>query len=338
MPPPAIRPAAAPAPGLAVGYGLAYALALAAALATGTGFALQQHAAGREPGTRFLRPGLMTGLLREPRWLAGLGCMVAGQLLSAWSVAHLELTLAEPLLATSLLFALVLSVPLSGQVLRAGEAAGALTLCAGVALLSYARSAGPAGLSFGSSSHWPAAAGVAAAAFAAVHAGRRCRGNLRAGLTGAAAGLVFGVQDALTRQVMRDTGPGWWPGLLAGWPVWALAGAGAAGLWLAQSAFSAGPLRASLPAVTAAELLAGMLLGVAVFGDRVQVSPGGLAAQAGGVAALAAGVIAVGRAPALSGPRRKPGRRRPAAGGASAPPRDTAARPVGAAPGTGAGP
>jgi hypothetical protein len=44
----------------------------------------------------------------------------------------------------------------------------------------------------------------------------------------------------------------------------------------------------------------GILLGIIVFGDRIQVTPGQLAIQAGGVAALIVGVIMVGRAPALS--------------------------------------
>ena len=67
-----------------------------------------------------------------------------------------------------------------------------------------------------------------------------------------------------------------------------------------QSAFSAGPLNVSLPAISAGEPVVGILLGVVVFGDRVQDTPGELAIYAGGLAALVAGVIMVGRAPALS--------------------------------------
>jgi drug/metabolite transporter (DMT)-like permease len=59
-------------------------------------------------------------------------------------------------------------------------------------------------------------------------------------------------------------------------------------------------LHASLPAITAAEPVAGMLLGVVVFGDVVHLSPGMLALQAAGIVALVAGVILVARAPALS--------------------------------------
>jgi hypothetical protein len=67
-----------------------------------------------------------------------------------------------------------------------------------------------------------------------------------------------------------------------------------------QSAFSAGPLQFSLPAISAGEPLVGILLGIIVFGDRIQITPGLLALEAGGIAALIVGVIAVARAPALS--------------------------------------
>ena len=65
---------------------LDYGLTLLAALLIGTGFVLQQHAAQREPDSRFLRLRLMTDLLRTPRWLAGIGCMIGGQILAAWSI------------------------------------------------------------------------------------------------------------------------------------------------------------------------------------------------------------------------------------------------------------
>jgi hypothetical protein len=64
-------------------------------------------------------------------------------------------------------------------------------------------------------------------------------------------------------------------------------------------------LRASLPAITAAEPVAGILLGVVVFGDVIHISPGLLALQAAGLVALVTGVILVARAPALSSLRPK---------------------------------
>jgi hypothetical protein len=76
------------------------------------------------------------------------------------------------------------------------------------------------------------------------------------------------------------------------------------GLWLMQNAFSAGPLHASLPTIAAGEPVAGIALGIVVFGDRIQVSPGMLAIEAGGIAALIVGVVAVARSSAFSSLRK----------------------------------
>jgi hypothetical protein len=373
---------------------LDYGLTLLAALLIGTGFVLQQHAAELEPDSRFLSLRLITDLVRTPRWLAGIVAMIGGQVLAAWSIGHLTLSVVEPLLTTNLIWALILAVPLAkrarakqaqvqadgvvpspvggeapgvqqgggpqpgrreapgvqqgggpqpgrreargpavfagsprkgasgglppepggrqggrppggkqrppGGRLRAWEVAGAAVLCVGVGLLSAERSTKPIGLSFGSFSHWPAAAAIAVIAFICVQAGRRSQGRTRALLTGIAAGLVYGIQDALTRQTLEVLQSGGVSALFMTWAPYALLGAGAIGIWLMQSAFSAGPIQMSLPAISAGEPLVGILLGVIVFGDRIQVAPLQLGMKAGGIAALVAGVILVARAPALS--------------------------------------
>ena len=279
---------------------LDYGLTLLAALLIGTGFVLQQNAAQREPASRFLSLRLMMDLVRAPRWLVGIACMIGGMVLAAWSIGHLSLSFVEPLLTTNLVFALVLAVPLAKASVKLWEVLGAAVLCTGVALLSLSRSVTPIGLSFGSVSHWFVAAAIAFIAFVAVQAGRRRQSRTRAMLTGVAAGLIFGIQDALTRQTLQILQANGWDNLVSTWAPYALVGAGAIGIWLMQSAFSAGPLQVSLPAIAAGEPLVGILLGVVVFGDRIQVSEGMLAIQAGGIAALVVGVIMVGRAPALS--------------------------------------
>jgi drug/metabolite transporter (DMT)-like permease len=279
---------------------LDYGLTLLAALLIGTGFVLQQQTAQREPASRFLSLRLLTDLLRQPRWLAGIAAMIGGQVLAAWSIGNLSLAFVEPLLTTNLVFALVLAVPIAKATLRLWEFCGAAVLCTGVALLSVTRSAKPIGLSFGSVTHWPAAAVIAALAFAVVYQGRHHSGRLRAMLTGTGAGLVFGIQDALTRQTLEILSSNGVGAMFTTWAPYALVGAGATGIWLMQSAFNSGPLQLSLPAISAGEPLVGISLGVLIFGDRIQVSPGELALEAAGVVALVVGVIMVGRAPALS--------------------------------------
>jgi len=275
-------------------------ITLIAAMLLGAGFVLQQHAAEQEPQAYFLRLRLILDLVRRRRWLLGFGIMISGQLLSAWCVGHLALTLYEPLIATSLIFALALAVPLSHQRLRATELIGAVILSCGVAALSLSREPGTPHVSFGSFADWPAAAGIAVIAYICIHAGHRRCGTVRATLTGVGAGLVFGIADALTRRTVQILDAHSFAGLLVNWAPYCLVAAALIANWLMQNAFNAAPLHSSLPAITAAEPLAGILLGVVVFGDSIDISAGMLAVQAVGIAALVVGVIMVARAPVLS--------------------------------------
>ncbi|MDQ2874655.1 MAG: DMT family transporter [Actinomycetota bacterium] len=276
------------------------AIALVAAALTGAGLVLQQQSAQEAPTSYFLHLRLITELLRKRRWLAGIAIMAAGQGLSVWAIGHLELTVAEPLLATSLVFALLLAMPLTGQRVRRSELLGAVLLLGGVAALSVSRSVRSAGVVIGSNQYWWAAAVVAAIALIFLRAGWRRSGQQRAMLTGLATGLVFGISDALTRLTVQVAGSHPFLHLLVSWPAWTLVAASITGLWLMESSFNAAPLNASLPAITAAEPVAGVGLGVVVFGDVVHVSPGLLAVQGAGILALVIGVVLVARAPMLS--------------------------------------
>jgi drug/metabolite transporter (DMT)-like permease len=273
------------------------AATVVAAMLSGIGFVLQQHAAEQVQTVEFLRLGLIAKLVHNRRWLGGIAALVAGDLLGAWTLGHLTLSITEPLLTTSLIFALVLAVPLSGQALRRTEIVGAVLLCAGVAVLSATRSVVSPSESFGSVSHWPAAGLIALIAAVLVSVGRRRSGITRAALTGTASGLVFGIADALTRTSVEILDGHHPVHLLATWPGYATLATSLVGLWLMQNAFNAAPLHASLPAVTAAEPAAGIVLGVVVFGDVVHISPLLLALQAAAIAAMVGGVILVARAP-----------------------------------------
>ena len=280
-----------------------YFIGAIAAVLLGAGFVLQQDAAQRVPQSDFLRARLVADLLRQRRWLAGLGFMIAGMLLSAWVIGHMVLALSEPLLATNLLVALVIAGRVSGQMPRARELVGAVILLAGVSALSVARSVTSVQDSVGSPAYWPyAGAAIAAAAAAFAIAGRRRQGDLRGLLTGTAAGLVLGIQDAITRVTVRDLNSVHNVILLlASWPAYSLVAVGVIALWLMQSAFSSAPLHASLPGVTAAEPVSGIVLGVVAFREKVPASPLLIALQVAGLLMLVAGVILVARAPALSG-------------------------------------
>ncbi|MFD0533715.1 DMT family transporter [Actinomadura luteofluorescens] len=96
--------------------------------------------------------------------------------------------------------------------------------------------------------------------------------RVRAMLLATAAGLLYGLQDTLTRSVVLlfDAGVST---AFRTWQPYGLLFIGALALLFAQSAFDAAPLRISLPASTAAEPLTGIALGVTIFGEKIRLSP-----------------------------------------------------------------
>jgi hypothetical protein len=98
-------------------------------------------------------------------------------------------------------------------------------------------------------------------------AGRR-RGPRRAALLAVGTGLLYGLTAALTKSVVDLLGEG--PvAVLTSWETWALIASAVGGTLLQQTAFGAGPLAASLPAVTVGEPVVAAVLGIAVLGEQV---------------------------------------------------------------------
>jgi len=276
-----------------------FLLGIGAACCLGFGFVLQQRAAQRAPLSDFLSFRLLLDLLHMPEWVIGIAAMVAGQVLGALALAHGEISLVEPLTATNLVFAMGLSRWLTGQPLGRSGWAGVGLLAAGVtAFIVAGRPAGgddPAG----PLRHWLLFGSVVGAAVLLTALARRLRPTLEAAVLALAAGLLYGLQDALTRICGQIVDAEGLSGLFVHWQPYVIAVIGLTGLLLVQSAFETAPLRSSLPALTAAQPLAGIACGVGFLGDRLQLTPGALAWQAAGLAAIVAGIVMLGRHPAM---------------------------------------
>nr|WP_203614251.1 DMT family transporter [Streptomyces rochei] len=274
-------------------------LAVGAACCLGFGFVLQQNAAQRAPLGDFLSPRLLLDLVRVPRWLAGMGLMVAGMALGAVALGGGELTLVEPLLATNLLFALALSRAQTGRPLGRQGWGGLVLLAGGVTAFIVAGE--PRGGSAVSDPvrHWLLIGVMLGLAVLLTACAGRVRLTWGPTLLALAAGLIYGVQDALTRISGRRFSAGGPAELLTGWQPYAVVVLGVTGLILVQSAFETAPLRRSLPALTAAQPLAGIACGVGFLGDRLRTGPAALAWEAGGLVAVVAGIVLLGLHPAM---------------------------------------
>ncbi|MEU0131459.1 MULTISPECIES: DMT family transporter [unclassified Streptomyces] len=274
-------------------------LSVGAACCLGFGFVLQQDAARRAPMSDFLSPRLLLDLMRVPSWLAGIGLMVCGMVLGALALGQGEVSVVEPLLATNLLFALGLSRHRTGQPLGRQGWGGLCLLAGGVTafLLAGEPRGGEAVAS--QLRHWLVIGIVAGLALFLTACARHPRTRGTPVLLGLAAGLLYGLQDGLTRvSGVRLTTEGW-AALMTSWQPYAVVVLGVAGLLLVQSAFEAGPLRMSLPALTAAQPLAGIVCGIGFLGDQVRTDTGALAWEAAGLTAIVAGIVLLGLHPAM---------------------------------------
>ncbi|MFI2434062.1 DMT family transporter [Streptomyces sp. NPDC018693] len=285
-------------------------LAVGAACCLGFGFVLQQNAAQRAPLGDFLSPRLLLDLVRVPRWLGGMGLMAAGMALGAMALGQGELSLVEPLLATNLLFALALSRRQTGQSLGRQGWAGLALLAGGVTAFIVAGEPHGGSASGDPLRQWVIIGAMLGAALLLTTYARRSRLGYGPVLLALAAGVLYGVQDALTRLSGERFAHGGLAELLTSWQPYAVLALGLTGLILVQSAFETAPLRKSLPALTAAQPLAGIICGVGFLGDRLHTDPGALAWEAAGLAGIVVGIVLLGLHPAMPqgavAPRRVP--------------------------------
>jgi drug/metabolite transporter (DMT)-like permease len=277
---------AGPRPGTVI----AVLSALAAAGSFGVAAALQHSQARETAAGKTLRFRLLTDLASRPAWRAGIVLAAAAYGLQALALAFGPLALVAPIVATDLLFAMPLAAWWSRRPMRRRDWAGCALVASGIGIF-LATSPPSSGRSDASAWEWVLAFGAVTLVCAvAVTLGNIRRAALRAGLLAAAAGVTFGLTAAVTlsaSRLFRDAGPA---SILGHWQPWALITLGLAGLLLSQSAYQAGQLPASLPVIDTVEPISGVVIGTAVFDERLATYPAVLAIQLSGAVIAVAGI------------------------------------------------
>ena len=267
-------------------------VALLAAVCYAAAMVLQQHEAQASDISLSLRPGLVADLARHPLWWAGLAANGAGYALRYVALARGSLVLVQPLLVTSLLFALPVSARWHHYHLRRQDWAGAAAIAAGLVLFLVAARPGT-GRSDLSGWAWLVTTAVVVALAGVLSAeGRHLAGPARARLLAAAAGVLLAFVAALTKATGDTSGSHLVPSL-ARWEPYALLATVAVAMVVVQSAFGAGPLTASLPVLMVVEPVAGVVMGAVLFGEHVAGGPLSQAWQAAGLLVMTAGVAVV---------------------------------------------
>ena len=273
---------------------LAIVLSLAASLCTATSSVCQRLGARHLDKCGQMRgfdPLLVFRLARQPTWLLGFACMIAGFGFQVAALRFGPLALVQPILAVELLFVFgYLAVRTGGtRRTRWREWIAALAMSVGISV--FLRAAAPTGGQehAPAASWWLAGAGVLVAVVIAVAASRGGSPSHRAACLGIATGLAWGFTAAVIKELSShiSAGPA---AVFTNWSVYVLMGVGALAMLLTSHAMAAGPLAASQPGFTIGDPVTAILLGVFVFQERLGTSPAALAAEVAGLIVLALGV------------------------------------------------
>jgi threonine/homoserine efflux transporter RhtA len=268
---------------------LAVAFALTAGLLYAGASVLQQRVAAQQRPDLALRPGLLFAVARRPLWQLGLGLDLGAFALEAAALGAGSLILVGPLLVSGLLFALPLSTVGTSRRFTRQNWRAAVALTGGLGLFVVIGS--PRGGRTDASGRSWICAGIVLAVIVNVLIvrARQSSSSERALYLGTATGVVHGMTAVLTKTSVDLLGHGFGT-VLVHWQPYALAVLSAAAFLLNQSAFHAGHLAASLPAITVVNPVVAALLGWILFGEHLRVH--GVAAVAITIVAICASVAA----------------------------------------------
>jgi drug/metabolite transporter (DMT)-like permease len=283
---------------------IATLLALGAALFIAVGDVIQQRSAHDVTDEQVGHVALFLRLLRDKQWWLGSLVAAGGFGLQAAALGFGSVLLVQALLVTSLLFALPLSARFAGRRITRSQWLWAVALATAVAVI----------VTVGNPSHGQSRAGMEMWIWviatlgpflalcllgARVFSGNGTGKPVAAVLLGLVAGSLWGLFAVLTKGVVDQLDRGILAVLklpeLYPWAVVAVAATA-----IQQSAFRAGSMAASLPAVTISEPLVGSILGVAILGEMLRPGRSGWVGLGLAVAVMIAATVALARGEATS--------------------------------------
>jgi hypothetical protein len=254
---------------------LAIALSLFAALLFALASVLQQRGTTGVSDDEALSAGFLKTLVRRPIWLLGITADIAGFGVQAAALGVGSLLLVQPLLVTTLLFALPLAARLNRRRLTEREWwwAGLLAVSLIVFVVMGEPTAGRDDPSFRA---WiPTIAVVVPLVAACVFAaGGLAHGTRRSLVLAVAAGVLLGVSGPLTKSAVAGFDDGLVEGLKH-WELWGMALTAALGTFWQQSSYQAGDVQTSLPAVTVLKPLVAMALGLTIYEETLRIGGAG---------------------------------------------------------------
>jgi drug/metabolite transporter (DMT)-like permease len=278
-------------------------LALTASVFTALASVAQRRAAAPAPAQGRPSLRLIEYLLHRPVWFLGIASMILGFVFQVAALRVGSLSLVQPIIATELVLVFGIIAIRRRHAVRTRDWLSALGVAVSLGIfLALAKPEG--GHDHASGFMW-VLAGSATAALAAVLTAAaylsRARGahsssGRKAALLGIAAATGFGFVAAVIKELSTHFAQG--PSaVFSNWSPYVLLLSGAASMFLASHAFQAGSLAASQPGLTVVDPLVASLLGVVLFGERLDLTPAALAGELVAFTVLVGSVILLSRSP-----------------------------------------
>lgn len=281
-------------------FGAAAASTLFAALST----ALKHKSAGQAPEVGFSLRRLgafLRATVRHPLWLGGVLADVCALVSQVIALHYGALSVVQPVLATTILFALISSRIISGVELTWREGALGGVLVASVALFLWVSGATAAAGPISPAHHWRAffaATAVILAVIACVWWSGRVDRSPRGALLGIAVGLIYAMTAVLIKACTNKFQSGLM-NLILSWELYAWIAAGAAALMLAQAALQQGTLSAVVGGTAAVDPIVSVVLGLAVYDEQVRTTPAALVVEVFALCVLVWSVVMLARTRAV---------------------------------------
>jgi hypothetical protein len=230
---------------------------------------VQQRVAAQQAPELSLRPRLLLALLRRPWWCFGLALDVSAFAAEAAALAFGSIIVVQPLLVSGLLWSVPLSTIGTGR--RAGWYEWSAVVLTGLGLTGFLVIGAPTeGAAQASGQSWLLAFAIVGALIGCALVGARSVAPGRRAMSlSFAAGCTYALTAGLTKSVVDTLARDGIPATLLAWQLWVGIGVGILGFLLNQSAFQAGHLAASLPALAVTNPILSSVLGLLLFGERL---------------------------------------------------------------------